>query len=206
MKLFGQHIRIEEDGRLELYPFDYLGYYCTNILDYVELENGKRVYDGIIIDDFIQKYNEGFIDNTLLDNVLSDGRLNELQARLKAEGKQVCIFNLYVLCKYLIMKARTRYVILLKPTIKEMLAKEIASITINYKDGSKIESATIIKDIKELLKKQEATSYQVDKVTTWDKVSNKILVNSFFVHDLAEFLHKYFPVKRKKMHWCPLQK
>lgn len=196
MKVYSQHIRTEE-GRSGLYPFDYIDYYCANIQGYMEFEDGRRMYDGITINEFKRKYNDGFMTLEDIQSVLSDKRLDELQAKLEAEGKQVCMFNLYILCMYLIMKARTRYVILLKPTIEDLLAKEITSITINYKDGSKIESATLAKDIRDLMEKPKQTSYEVEKIVTWDKVSNKILVNSFFVSDLSEFLHNYFPVKRK---------
>lgn len=192
MKVFGQHVRGNE-----LYPFDYIEYYDANILDYVDID-GKRIYEGTTVDDFKQKYSEGFLDKDELEEILHNERLSTLQDELIAEGKQVCIFNLYILCMYLVMKARTQYVILLEPTIEDILEKKISSITFNYEDGSSMESSKLVNEIKDMLAAKEDKAYRVKEMTTWDKVSNKALVNSYFVHDLAEFLHRYFPVKRKK--------
>lgn len=192
MKAFGQHVRGNE-----LYPFDYIEYYDANILNYVDID-GKRIYEGITVDDFKQNYRNGYLDIDEINRILHNERLSILQDELIAEGKQVCIFNLYILCMYLLMKARTQYVILLEPTIEDILEKKISSITFNYEDGSSMESSKLVNEIKDMLATKENKTYRVKEITTWDKVSNKALVNSYFVHDLAEFLHRYFPVKRKK--------
>ena len=47
-------------------------------------------------------------------------------------------------------------------------------------------------------KESDAMNYEVEKVETWDKVSNNSIMQSYFVKDLTMFLHTYFPVKRKK--------
>ena len=47
-------------------------------------------------------------------------------------------------------------------------------------------------------KDSDQSEYEVDKIVTWDQVSNKSVMQSYFVHDLTVFLNKYFPVKRKK--------
>lgn len=192
MKAFGQHAR-----GIEFYPFDYIEYYDANILNYVDID-GKRIYEGITVDDFKQNYRNGYLDIDEINRILHNERLSTLQDELIAEGKQVCIFNLYILCMYLLMKARTQYVILLEPTIEDILEKKISSITFNYEDGSSMESSKLVNEIKDMLASNESKTYKVKEMVTWDKISNKALVNSYFVHDLAEFLHRYFPVKRKK--------
>lgn len=189
---FGQHVRGNE-----LYPFDYIEYYDANILNYVDID-GKRVYEGITVNEFKRRYQDGFLDIEQIKEILQNERLSTLQEELIAEGKQVCIFNLYILCLYLLLKARTQYVILLEPTIEDILEKKISTITFNYEDGSSIESSKLVNEIKDILAIKKDKTYRVKEATTWDKVSNKVLVNSYFVHDLAEFLHRYFPVKRKK--------
>ena len=50
MNTYNQHIRIEEDGSQELYPFDYLEFYESNIHPYEDFKLGnesKRIYEGI---------------------------------------------------------------------------------------------------------------------------------------------------------------
>ena len=47
-------------------------------------------------------------------------------------------------------------------------------------------------------KESDAMNYEVEKVETWDKVSNNSIMQSYFVKDLTMFLHTYFHVKRKK--------
>lgn len=192
MKVFGQHAR-----GIEFYPFDYIEYYDANILNYVDID-GKRIYEGITVNEFKRRYQDGFLDIEQIKEILQNERLSTLQEELIAEGKQVCIFNLYILCLYLLLKARTQYVILLEPTIEDILEKKISSITFNYEDGSSMESSKLVNEIKDMLATKENKTYKVKEMVTWDKISNKALVNSYFVHDLAEFLHRYFPVKRKK--------
>lgn len=192
MKTFAKYVRGNE-----LYPFDYIEYYEANILNYVEVK-GKKLYEGITVNEFKRKYEDGFLNIEQIKEILHNERLSTLQDELIAEDKPICIFNLYILCMYLVMKARTQYVLLLEPTIEDILEKKISSITFNYEDGSSVESSKLANEIKDILANYQDKTYKVKQLTTWDKVSNKALVNSYFVHDLAEFLHRYFPVKRKK--------
>lgn len=192
MKFFGRYIRGNE-----LYPLDYIDFYEANFLESLDFD-GVIVYDGLTVSEFKQKYSNGYLYKEEMVDILKDKRLSILQEELIAEGKQVCIFNLYILCMYLTLKVKSRYVWLLEPTIEDLLEKEISSITFNYKDGTSMESSKMVKEIKDILSKNKSDIYKIKKMVTWDKVSNKALVNSYFVHDLAVFLHKYFPVKRKK--------
>lgn len=192
MEVFEENIRGNE-----IYPFDYLEYYNANIQGYLELE-GTKIYDGITVDEFKQHYSNGFLELEDINKLINDKRLEKLQEELLTEGKRICVFNMYALCMYLVMKAKTHYVILLEPTVEDLIEKDFTSITYNYDDGTSVKSTMLIDKIKELLAQKKERKYKVEKVVTWDEVSNKALVNSFFVHDLAEFLHRYFPVKRKK--------
>lgn len=207
MNIYSQHLRENENGISEICPFDYLEFYDANIhpYDVFQFYDGPgKIYEGITADEFLLRHKkEGFIGAAQL--ILNDKKLSELQEELEAEGKQVCMFNLYILCLFLIEKAKMKYVALLKPTTQDILSelKNVSKITFNNEDGTTVESTsdTLIKTVLEALeaKKEHTTQqYEVEKVVTWDKVSNKILIQSCFVYDLSVFLFEYFPVLRKK--------
>ena len=206
MKTYGQYVRVGESGEPELYPFEYLDFYETHAHPYHEfmLEEGReKVYEGITAKDFHLRHKEGFWH--IVQPILQDKRLEQLQDELEEEGKQVCMFNMYILAMFLVEKSKSRYLFLLKPTISETLSalKDVSKITFTNKDGSTVESSSsiLIKMIMETLeanKESDAMNYEVEKVETWDKVSNNSIMQSYFVKDLTMFLHTYFPVKRKK--------
>lgn len=206
MNTYNQHIRIEEDGSQELYPFDYLEFYESNIHPYEDFKLGnesKRIYEGITASEFRKKHKAGFLN--VMQEVLNDKRLEKLQEELETEEKQVCMFNLYILAMFLVERCRTRYVFLLKPTIQETLSalNNVSKITFTNRDGSIAESTSDILiqtllDALEANKECDTDTCQVEKVVAWDKVANNSVMQSYFVHDLSAFLHEYFPVKRKK--------
>lgn len=206
MKTYEQYIRVSESGEPELYPFEYLDFYEANAHPYHEFmfeEGREKVYEGITAKDFHLRHKEGFWH--IVQPILQDKRLEQLQDELEEEGKQVCMFNMYILAMFLVEKSKSRYLFLLKPTISETLSalKDVSKITFTNKDGSTVESSSsfLIKMVMEILeanKESDAMNYEVDKVETWDKVSNNSIMQSYFVKDLTMFLHTYFPVKRKK--------
>lgn len=206
MNVYSQYVRTEEDGSQELYPFDYLEFYEANIHPYEEFQSGentKKIYEGITVSDFYREHKKGFLN--VIQEVFNNKRLSQLQEALDAEDKQVCMFNMYILSMFLVERGKTRYVFLLKPTIHETMSalKDVSKITFTNKDGAITESTskTLIKEVLEVLEaKKEDTvqKYEIEKVVTWDKVSNNLIMQSYFVHDLAIFLNKYFPIKRKK--------
>ena len=206
MNTYNQHIRIEEDGSQELYPFDYLEFYESNIHPYEDFKLGnesKRIYEGITASEFRKKHKAGFLN--VMQEVLNDKRLEKLQEELETEEKQVCMFNLYILAMFLVERCKTRYVFLLKPTIQETLSalNNVSKITFTNRDGSIAESTSDILiqtllDALEANKECDTDTCQVEKVVAWDKVANNSVMQSYFVHDLSAFLHEYFPVKRKK--------
>ena len=79
MNTYSQHIRIEEDGSQELYPFDYLKFYESNIHPYEDFKLGndsKRIYEGITANEFRGEHKEGFL--TVIHEVFENKRLNKL--------------------------------------------------------------------------------------------------------------------------------
>lgn len=205
MLTFGQYLEKTEDGRVEMNPFVYLHFYEEKIHPYTVLEgNDNRFYDGVSVDEFMNRHKEGFLMEFM--NFINDEKLgkkiDKIQEELLEEGKQVCVINLFMLGLFLVEKAKSKYFWLLKPQIKETLAelKEIKKITFTNTDGTKVESNSdaLIKTVLEALEaKKDETNYEVAKMVSWDKLSNNVLLQSYFIHDLTEFLNKYFPVKRK---------
>ena len=177
MNTYNQHIRIEEDGSQELYPFDYLEFYESNIHPYEDFKLGnesKRIYEGITASEFRKKHKAGFLN--VMQEVLNDKRLEKLQEELETEEKQVCMFNLYILAMFLVERCKTRYVFLLKPTIQETLSalNNVSKITFTNRDGSIAESTSDILiqtllDALEANKECDTDTCQVEKVVAWDK-------------------------------------
>lgn len=205
MKTYGQYFVTDENGIQVHNCFDYLDFYSTQIQPYniLYLDNKKyKIYEGITADEFQLEY-KNFLE--LMELLLPDKKLSKLQDELEEEGKQVCMFNMYVLAKFLVERGKSRYVFLLKPKISDVLAtlNGVSKISFTNGDGTIIKSASpkliqVIMEALEEKKDADQSTFEVDKIVTWDKVSNKSVMQSYFVHDLAIFLNKYFPVKRKK--------
>ncbi|MBQ4083111.1 MAG: hypothetical protein IJC77_02440 [Bacteroidaceae bacterium] len=206
MKSYARYVRKNDDGELGIYPFEYLEYYEANLHPYHDfpLEDGnRRVYDGITVEEFYSRHGEGFWG--LLQPFLRDERLMQLQSELEEEGKEVCMLNMCILAQFLVEKGKSRYMFLLKPNLSDTLSalKDVSRITFTNKDGSTVESSSskLIEKVMEVLEKEkesDAMYCEVEKVVTWDKVSNNSIMQSCFVYDLTMFLNRYFPVKRKK--------
>jgi len=205
MKTYGQYFVTDENGIQVHNCFDYLDFYTTQIQPYniLYLDNKEyKIYEGITADEFQLEYKNLW---ELLEFLLPDKKLSQLQDELEEEGKQVCMFNMYVLAKFLAERGKSRYVFLLKPKIADIMASlnDVTKVSFTNKDGTVIKSASpkLIQVLMEALKEKkdaDQSTFEVDKIVTWDKVSNKSVMQSYFVHDLAMFLNKYFPVKRKK--------
>ena len=206
MKTYGQYFITDENGLQVFNPFDYLAFYEANVHPYtiLELEDKEhKIYEGITALEFQEMHKVKFWD--ILQPVIEDKRLIQLQNELQKEGKQVCMFNMYILAKFLIERGKTRYVILLKPKISDILAtlKGVSKISFKNEDGTIIKSESpkliqIIMEAMEEKKDADQSNMEVEKVVTWNEVSNKSVMQSYFVNDLTYFLNKYFPVKRKK--------
>lgn len=206
MKTYGQYFTTDENGIQVFNPFDYLDFYEANIHSYniykSEVDELK-IYEGMKAEEFQEKHKDGYL--ALFQYVLKEERLSELQNELEAENKQVCMVNLCILSLFLLEKGRARYLFLMKPTISETLSalKNVSKISFTNKDGTTVESSSkvLIKTVMETLEtksKIDETDHEFEKLVTWDKLADKSVMQSYFVHDLAMFLNKYFPVKRKK--------
>ncbi|WP_302457845.1 hypothetical protein [Mediterranea massiliensis] len=207
MNVYSQHIITNPDNNTqELYPFHYLEFYEANIHPYDEFtinERSERINQGCMAQDFFQSHKDGF--QKIIPLILNDSKLSKLQNELESEGKQVCMFNLFILAMFLVMRGKSRYVFLLKPRIQETLSalNNVTQITFTNADGTTTEStnSTLIKEVMKTLEAQKTSdskSYKIEKIVSWAQLSNKSVLQSYFVHDLTIFLNRYFPMKRKK--------
>lgn len=204
MKTYSKHTKISANDIREINPFDYLKYYVDNIQPFTQFKDSPEIfYEGMTKEEFFVKYKEEF--SNILQPIIKDERLSILQDELEEEGKEVCMFNMYLLAKFLVERGKSRYLFLLRPSISETLAalKEVSKITFTNKDNTTVEtkSTMLIKKVIETLeanKEADAMNYEVERTVTWDKMSNNSIMQSYFVNDLTKFLHEYFPVKRKK--------
>lgn len=206
MKTYGQYFVTDENGIPLFNPFNYLDFYEANIHPYNIYKsevNELKIYEGMTAEEFQEKYKDGYL--ALFQYVLKEERLSELQDELEAENKQICMVNLCILSLFLLERGRARYLFLMKPTISETLSalKNVSKISFTNEDGTTVESSSkvLIKTVMETLEtksKIDETDHEFEKLATWDKLADKSVMQSYFVHDLAMFLNKYFPVKRKK--------
>lgn len=209
MKTYGQYIVTDENGVPTFNPFDYLDFYEAKIHPYNIYKSDEpevddlKIYEGITADEFQEKFSKDYF--SVIKFLFENQRLSELQNELETENKQVCMVNLGILSLFLRERGKARYLFLMKPKINETLSalKNVSKITFTNEDGSVVESnsQTLINMILETMKEKsrvDENSHEYEKLVTWDKFVDKSVMQSFFVHDLAMFLNKYFPVKRKK--------
>ena len=202
MKIYGQYCTMDEKGTIEFDQFVFLRYFEENIQPTYECD-GVKVYEGLRIYEFLKNNQDTIIHKFEL--IYNDKKLNKLQEELEAEGKEVCMFNLGILSLFIYERSKNRCLLLMKPKIKEILSSlnDVSKITFTNKDGSTIEGTsnilidTILKTLEDKAD-SDSTHHEVEKVVTWDEFADKSVLQSYFVHDLAIFLNKYFPVKRKK--------
>lgn len=157
--------------------------FCFN--EYNKNQNG---------DEFLEEYSSLFTNKELL----------KFQEELTTEGFDICMLNIYYLAKYVIEKSKSYIYFKLKPQIKDTLSElsEVKEITFINEDGSKSTSNNkLLIDVilKALEKEKDNKSYEADKnYITWDQISNKEFLQSFFVYDMTMFLKEYFKVERRK--------
>lgn len=202
MKIYGEYCTMDEKGTIELDQFVFLKYFEENIQPSYECD-GVMVYEGLRYNEFLKYNQESLIHKFEL--IYNDKNLNKLQEELEEESKNVCMFNLCILSLFIYERGKNRCLLLMKPKIKEILSSlnDVSKITFTNKDGSTIESTsnilidTILKTLKDKVD-SDSTHHEVEKLVTWDEFADKSVLQSYFVHDLAIFLNKFFPVKRKK--------
>ena len=160
------------------------------------------------------------IDGKLISQQIKD-ELKEEVAQFKAEGIDICLAviqvgsdpasSVYVrnkkkACAYIGVESRsyelpeeTSEEELIK-LVEELNADGLEGITLKYKKGSDItlNSGSIIKDVANAIGASRNGEYKVDSICKLDEVANNTYLQSMFTVELANFLHYYFPVKRKK--------
>ena len=201
----------KELGRNEYDITVYASYFADHIHPYYETgENGERVYDGLSYDDFAirwEKEPDRFIK--ALQKMLKDNELLGLQDELEEKvGIKLDFLNFYPLCAFVDAIVRERYFILLKPTVKDILAelKEAKEITITNTDGTKVNitNTELVEKVTSVLKETEddGKHYETEKMVRIDKIANNIVMQSKFAYWIATFLKEYFPDAKRRKNCC----
>jgi hypothetical protein len=170
-----------------LYGMKYIDYYYKEIQLYAIIDGGR--YYSVNPDNFTavwwaEKYVPKVDFDTFNEQVEFNGDKEEL----------------YMLCCYIIYVIEQHYFVKLRPTLEELNADGLEGITLKYKKGSDItlNSGSIIKDVANAIGASKNGEYKVDSICKLDEVANSTYIQSMFAVELANFLHYYFPVKRKK--------
>lgn len=201
----------KELGRNEYDITVYASYFANHIQPYFESgENGERVYDGLSYYDFAirwEKEPDRFFK--ALNKMVNDKVLLELQDELEENvGIKLDYLNFYPLCAFVDAIVRERYFILLKPTIKDILAelKEAKEITITNTDDTKvcITNTELVEKVIEAIKATEddGKHYETEKMVRIDTIANNIIMQSKFAYWIATFLKEYFPDAKRRKNCC----
>lgn len=201
----------KELGRNEYDITVYASYFADHIHPYYETgENGERVYSGLSYDDFAirwEKEPDRFIK--ALQKMLKDNELLGLQDELEEKvGIKLDFLNFYPLCAFVDAIVRERYFILLKPTIKDILAelKEAKEITITNTDGTKVNitNTELVEKVIDSIKaiEDDGKHYETEKMVRIDEIANNVVMQSQFVYLIATFLKSYFPDAKRRKNCC----
>lgn len=201
----------KELGRTEYDITAYTSYFANHIHPYYEIgDNGERVYDGLSYGQFAirwEKEPDRFFKG--LNKMLADKVLLKLQDELEEKvGIKLDFLNFYPLCAFVDAIVRERYFILLKPTVKDILAelKEAKEITITNTDGSKvyITNTELVEKVTSALKETEddGKHYEAEKMVRIDDIANNIIMQSKFAYWIATFLKEYFPDAKRRKNCC----
>lgn len=114
--------------------------------------------------------------------------------------------ELYMLCCYIIYAIEQNYFVKLRPTARDIndeldKMNEVVCITITDNEGKTFTFNTeyVIKNVVDAIRADTtADSYETDKICKLPEVTNTTFLQSMFTVELANFLHYYFPVRRKK--------
>ena len=170
-----------------LYGMKYIDYYYKEIQLYAIIDGGR--YYSVNPDNFTAVWWAGkYVPKVDFDT------FNE-QVEFNGDKEE-----LYMLCCYIIYVIEQHYFVKLRPTLEELNADGLEGITLKYKKGSDItlNSGSIIKDVANAIGASRNGEYKVDSICKLDEVANSTYIQSMFAVELANFLHYYFPVKRKK--------
>lgn len=165
----------------------YIDYYYKEIQPYAIIEGG-RCYS-MNPDNFAAVWQKGdYVPKVEFDT------FNE-QVEFNGDKEE-----LYMLCCYITYVIEQHYFVKLRPTLEELNADGLEGITLKYKKGSDItlNGGSIIEDVANAIGASRNGEYRVDSICKLDEVANNTYLQSMFTVELANFLHYYFPVKRKK--------
>ena len=166
---------------------EYIDYYYKEIQYYAIVE-GDRCYS-VKPDNFATVW--------LAGNYVPTVDFDTFNEQIEFDGDKE---KLYMLCCYIIYVIEQHYFVKLRPTLEELNADGLEGITLKYKKGSDItlNGGSIIKDVANAIGASRNGEYKADSICKLDEVANNTYLQSMFTVELAEFLHCYFPVKRKK--------
>lgn len=170
-----------------LYGMKYIDYYYKEIQLYAIIDGGR--YYSVNPDNFTAVWWAGkYVPKVDFDT------FNE-QVEFNGDKEE-----LYMLCCYIIYVIEQHYFVKLRPTLEELNADGLEGITLKYKKGSDItlNGGSIIEDVANAIGASRNGEYRVDSICKLDEVANNTYLQSMFTVELANFLHYYFPVKRKK--------
>lgn len=166
---------------------EYIDYYYKEIQYYAIVE-GDRCYS-VKPDKFATVW--------LAGNYVPTVDFDTFNEQIEFDGDKE---ELYELCCYIIYVMEQHYFVKLRPTLEELNADSLEGITLKYKDGSSftLNSSSIIKDVTNAIGASKNGECKVDSICKLPEVANNTYIQSMFAVELANFLHYYFPVKRKK--------
>ena len=201
----------KELGRNEYDITVYASYFADHIHPYYETEEtGERVYDGLSYDEFAirwEKEPDRFIK--ALNKMLKDNELLGLQDELEEKvGIKLDFLNFYPLCAFVDAIVRERYFILLKPTVKDILAelKEAKEITITNTDGTKVNitNTELVEKVIDSIKaiEDDGKHYETEKMVRIDDIANNVVIQSKFAYWIVTFLKEYFPNAKRRKNCC----
>lgn len=171
----------------------YIDYYYKEIQYYTIIE-GDRCYS-VKPDNFAAVW--------LAGNYVPKVDFDTFNEQIEFDGDKE---ELYMLCCYIIYVIEQHYFVKLRPTARDIndeldKMNEVASITITDKGGKTFTFNTeyVIKNVVDAIRANTtADSYEMDKICKLPEVANNTYLQCWFIVELANFLHYYFPVKRKK--------
>ena len=195
---------IDENG---IFIIDrYIEYFMKHLQNRIEID-GKTYLEG-------EEASYRFLDNLTpnlfhspeFERWVKDDDLDALHKEIKKNGMNLCPFNFYNLCQYILTIIREQYIILLKPNISETLTElsDVISLTFTNADGRKAETNNIelIRNVMANIDVSGDRCYIADRIVRVDMITDKILIQSSFTYLVALFLKEYFKDYPRRANCC----
>ena len=210
MKGYVKYARYNEElGRYEYNQSVYAQFFAQNIQSYLILEDGTKYYAYPYLKYAKLRDNDSETTLNNIKRIFPDEQLAGIQNELEEKiGIQVDMINFYVLCDFVNEVVREQYFILLKPTVKDIVAeiKEAKELAITNTDGSNV-SITNSKMIEVAIKamkecEYDSKLYEADKIVKLDGFANNIVIQSRFAYYVAATLKEFFPNAKRRKNCC----